>query len=881
MQSRCTQFSILVRQMKSLFRPEPPVPARLLRALLFLVACATCVPALAQTTVTLMDGLNSYGGTTDARIAAASPTANAGTATTYFLRGETHSAVLARFAIFAADGGPVPDNATITSATLSFYKYWGAAATIKASRLKRSWSESQVTWNQAATGTAWQTAGALGANDVESAADGQATVGDGAANDCLNGAAAPAACWLNIDVTSGVQAFRNGTANHGWKLIYVTGGDPNDDKEFNSRDNDGWPTLRPKLTVTYTTGCTGPFGGSAWGVGEIEAENFDCGGEGVGYHDTTPGNQQGSTYRPNESVDVWDIPAGGRTVRDFNTGEWMAYTIDVPAGSYNLAISAAHNATPGQYRIEIDGTDVTGNVSVPGTGSWDVYQWVQAPSAVTLAAGTHVLRVVSALEAFRVDKIRLESAIPPGSCEDPPQRPFAGTIQVPAGGAEFEAENFDCGGEGTAYHDTTTGNQLGTFRAEESVDVWDIPTGGRVVRNFDTGEWMEYTINIAQAGSYRLGIQAGHNATPGSYRIEVDGTDATGSVAVPSTGSWDVYQWFDAQTPVTLTQGTHVLRLFSVQQHFRVEKLRVIPEDGPIDPADLLARPRADIDFAGQPGSIQVLAHMTMPDGMGASRLLDDVPETGLHSGNTSYGTLRFGKQADPADSSKQVFAFTVAPGDPITNSGKRAELTGFGENIEFGKTYWAAVKVYVYSWGSAGNNSHALFGMQVHAGNGAPGGLSPSFGIYTQVTSADPQKFLGFRIPARYATCQSGTCDDDKVWFPPESQPARTIPFGQWVEFVFKFRHGAGTNGLLQVWQDRVQIVNYENQGALGYANSGVNDYIKFGYYNWEETIFDNSGQARKVLLRSPLLIRGFDATTNAPKYTVQDVWTFLDQQQ
>jgi len=320
------------------------------------------------------------------------------------------------------------------------------------------------------------------------------------------------------------------------------------------------------------------------------------------------------------------------------------------------------------------------------------------------------------------------------------------------------------------------------------------------------------------------------------------------------------------------------VRLSVGQEAYRVDKLRILPAGGTggtIADADILARPRADIAFAGQAGSIQVL---------GASHLLDDVPEAGYSSTNTSYGPLRFGKQAnpDPAQSTQQVFAFTVAPGDPITSAGKRAELTGFGENIEFGKIYWAAVKVYVFSWGSAGNNNDALFGIQVHAGNGAPGGLSPSFGIYTRATPGiDPAKFIGFRIPARFATCSGGSCPDDKVWFPPESQPARTIPFGKWVEFVFKFRHGSGTNGLLQVWQDRSLIVDYQNQGALGYANSGVNDYVKFGYYNWEEAVFDNSGQARKVLLHSPLLIRGFDVSTNAPKYTVQNVWDYLDAHQ
>src|SRR4030095_15889420 len=80
--------------------------------------------------------------------------------------------------------------------------------------------------------------------------DGAGTVGD--ATGC-SGQIGPATCWLNIDVTSGVQAFASGTSNYGWKIAYVSGGTDTLNKNLNSSENGGWPTLRPKLTITYTT----------------------------------------------------------------------------------------------------------------------------------------------------------------------------------------------------------------------------------------------------------------------------------------------------------------------------------------------------------------------------------------------------------------------------------------------------------------------------------------------------------------------------------------------------------------------------------------------------------------------------------------------------
>lgn len=77
----------------------------------------------------------------------------------------------------------------------------------------------------------------------------------------------------------------------------------------------------------------------------------------------------------------------------------------------------------------------------------------------------------------------------------------ASPAQVPG---QFAAKNFDRGGEGIAYHDLTTGNQSGLYRTDDAVDIVSPYAGGYAVNNFQTGEWIEYTINVPQAGTYRL-----------------------------------------------------------------------------------------------------------------------------------------------------------------------------------------------------------------------------------------------------------------------------------------------------------------------------------------------------------------------------------------
>lgn len=215
------------------------IATRLFAASLAALSLVLAAPALAQTTVTLRDGLNSYAGTrdNDALFGSGGSLAdlNRGSQTNWSLNWNT-SIGMVRFAIFAAEGGPVPDGATIVSATLALYQTSGPASTWEARRLLKDWQEMEATWNIAATGLPWQTPGAQGASDIAASADGQSP-----------SAAIPG--WLNIDVTSGVQAFAGGTPNYGWRIGWVSG--TTGGKLFRASES-GAASERPTLTIVYT-----------------------------------------------------------------------------------------------------------------------------------------------------------------------------------------------------------------------------------------------------------------------------------------------------------------------------------------------------------------------------------------------------------------------------------------------------------------------------------------------------------------------------------------------------------------------------------------------------------------------------------------------------
>jgi hypothetical protein len=322
-----------------------------------------------------------------------------------------------------------------------------------------------------------------------------------------------------------------------------------------------------RVTATPTT----PFAGVIQLPNIFEAENYDNGGPGIAYSDTTATND-GGQFRT-DGVDIIasrdpDDAGTGFAVNGFHAGEWMVYTVNVAnSGLYDIEARVATGTfADAAFHIEIDGVNVTGSMMPGATGSFGAYTWFKKPS-VQLSAGQHVLKLVSDQEIADVNRIRVTAVT---------HTPFSGT-PIPLPGT-FEAENFDNGGEGNAYHDNVAGNLGGQYRTDESVDIIvtrDPDGGGYSVNNFETGEWLLYTVNVARSGNYDIDVRLASGDFTGAFHVEIDNHDVTGTVSVQPTGSFGTYQWF-GKKGVALTAGTHVLKLVSDVQYFDVNQIRVV-----------------------------------------------------------------------------------------------------------------------------------------------------------------------------------------------------------------------------------------------------------------------------------------------------------------
>lgn len=316
------------------------------------------------------------------------------------------------------------------------------------------------------------------------------------------------------------------------------------------------------IRFTQEAGSQTPFSGAPAGIpGTIQAEDFDNGGEGVAYHDTEPENFKGNVYRTSgvEVAPTTDI-GGGYNVGYTRSGEWLEYTVSVAtAGTYTFETRVASDGVGGTFHVELDGVDKTGPISVPNTGGWQSWQTL-TKTGVVLPAGVHVLRLAEDAvgpsgSIANINWLRFTAATAAA------QTPFGG-VAWPIPGL-IETENFDNGGEGIAYHDMELENFAGNAYRTSGVEV--APTtdtgGGYNIGYTRTGEWLEYTVNVASAGAYTVEVRVASNGAGGTFHLEFDGADKTGAFTVPDTGGWQ--NWITlAKTNVMLNAGTQVLRLY-------------------------------------------------------------------------------------------------------------------------------------------------------------------------------------------------------------------------------------------------------------------------------------------------------------------------------
>lgn len=136
------------------------------------------------------------------------------------------------------------------------------------------------------------------------------------------------------------------------------------------------------------------------------------------------------------------------------------------------------------------------------------------------------------------------------------QLPFAGVSALIPG--QIEAEHYDEGGPGVAYTDVDAANNGGQFRPSEQVDLEACSEGGYNIGWIRQSEWCEYTTDVLIPGHYRVDARVAAQSNGGSFHLEFDGVNRTGTLSAPVTGGWQ--QWVTVQANAAMPAGPAVMR---------------------------------------------------------------------------------------------------------------------------------------------------------------------------------------------------------------------------------------------------------------------------------------------------------------------------------
>lgn len=210
------------------------------------------------------------------------------------------------------------------------------------------------------------------------------------------------------------------------------------------------------------------------------------------------------------------------------------------------------------------------------TRSW-VFYAIATFGLVVLVAGAIYL----AITFFGRNRIH---AARPGA------KPSMGAAFKPASfdgiGWKIEAEDYDLGGEGVAYHDAFPGNILYEFNPEQKrpgeyrnddVEIMSKNPGQLNVGFVLEGEWLAYTVDIPQTGMYALELNVAAMHPGRRIHFELDGQRLPETVTLPVTGDWARFQVVTMLGDIHLTKGRHQLKLVFDESFMNVDWLRLTP----------------------------------------------------------------------------------------------------------------------------------------------------------------------------------------------------------------------------------------------------------------------------------------------------------------
>lgn len=388
----------------------------------------------------------------------------------------------------------------------------------------------------------------------------------------------------------------------------------------------------------------------------------------------------------------------GDPVGFIDAGDWMEYDVQVgTTGLYGITVRFASPDGGDQFEFQVDGETKT-VVDVPATGGFGDYQ--DLDTTIELERGAHVLRVQAITGGYNLDSydFTLTNSFPianAGEDQNIEDRDNDGSEAVTLDGSlssdpdgPLVSYNWEIEGQdaitgvtptvllpvGTHTATLTVTDEDGATAVDEVTVVvsevapatlpgtivaadWNRMFGveGNPVGFIDAGDWMEYDIEVPEAGVYGVSVSFASPDGGGQFEFQVDGETKT-VVDIPATGGFGDFQ--DLNTTIELEQGARVLRVEALTAGYNLEgySFRLVPPVASIPGVVVAAEWQRSSGVEGNPvgfidagdwmeydievsetGVYDVSVRFASPDGgdqfefqvNGETRTVVDVPATG------------------------------------------------------------------------------------------------------------------------------------------------------------------------------------------------------------------------------------------------------------
>lgn len=283
---------------------------------------------------------------------------------------------------------------------------------------------------------------------------------------------------------------------------------------------------------------------------------------------TDPRVTLSGNINPGIGIDEASNPNGanataGSAFKTYEDGKDWTATIDVPNGTYVIVLHTQetywNSAGQRQFDISVNGQQVVSNLDPFAQAGGD--KPIAIETVVTVVNSAITINLTADIDNATLNAVTIYEYVGPGSGQEPVNgAPFL----VDADGISIDAVDYDEGGQGVAYNDTA-GLQGGTNGGRAGGDVEVTASGD--VGWIENGEWLEYTIDVANAGLYDLGMLlsngggAGRAVTVSFYRAGEDTAYATsGPISNPQTANWSTFLNRTAEG-IELDAGEQVVRV--------------------------------------------------------------------------------------------------------------------------------------------------------------------------------------------------------------------------------------------------------------------------------------------------------------------------------